>query len=156
MKRHSFIQEEQLRPQIPYRELITKEVVVEYQTGRRSIFGAITSRALLTLYEKNDIVVAILHETPSNRGVTIGQGASVIWPQIKSNYASKKTLISVQGHEGKYEYVTIYAEQLEPKDLTVLVSKETKVSWSPAGALSEIIEKHLEVSKHEEGSVSQS
>lgn len=152
MKRNAFVEEVSLRPEVPYRELIIYDGLWNFEP-RRGVVG-LTGRCHLTIYQKGDIILGISHEAEGLNGTTgptMGQGAVEIWTAVKDIHPSKYYAF-VQGHNGYYEYVNLHENIGKPMGLhrgflTYIISLDETTgwtaSWSPAGTLQEVLERHL-------------
>ena len=138
MRRVTFVEEKVLRPEIPYREYIVHDAVLQYTT----LEGA--SSCLLTIYKKGDTVLGIAHESGQRSQLNIGEGAKYFWPDLKSRY--DKNMICVQGYDGHYQYVSLGAE-IENHGTNVRLNYgrpgNARVVWYPAGTLQQVLERHL-------------
>ncbi len=150
MKRHIFVQEDSLRPEIPFRDLLIFDGIVIFEQDPRIIRRP--SSFQLTVYKKSDTVVAIAHEAPQNRGMTIGEGAISIWHYVeqwvKDNVIAQEkapNIISVQGHNGFYEYVKQKPPTWPTGRIIIMGTPDAheKYDWIPAGDLQEVLERHL-------------
>jgi hypothetical protein len=148
MKRQAFVEERDLRPKVPYRDLLITDGVVNYEVSSRHWNQG---RCRLTFYRKDGKVLAIAHEVEGFTGPTIGEGAVYIWHVVKNTFPQDECIF-VQGHNGFYEYVTLHERELEVKSdpfnltyMVVNVSRQPRyyATWSPAGTLEEVLERHL-------------
>ena len=138
MKRLAFVEEKELRPEIPFRECIVHDAVLQYSTNEGN------SSCLLTIYKKGDTVLGIVHESGLPSKLNIGQGAKFYWPDLRSRYS--KSMICVQGHNGHYEYVSLGAEiENQGSNINLNYGRpgNARVTWYPAGTLEEVLERHL-------------
>lgn len=127
MQRHSFVQEKALRPKVLFREYLVEEGIWDYM-------GHIhRSKCHLTVYRKADMILAIAHETPENKGLNLGDGARYFWKGVKESFEANSH-ICIQGHNGYYEYVEVF-----PQGKGYMGDAK----WSPAGTLQEVLERHL-------------
>lgn len=155
MRRHAFVREEQLRPEIPFRKFIIFDGVINY--GQASLLTTRLSSCQLTVYKRNDTILAIAHEDPANRGATIGEGALSIWSHVDSwvqnnvnHQEVNLNMVRIQGHDGFYEYIKPKPPKFPiQNDSRIFViagmssHAHDKYEWTAAGTLEEVLERHL-------------
>jgi len=139
MKRTVFIEEKELRPEVPFQEYIVHDAVLHYSTLEGQ------SECRLTIYKKGEKILTIAHESGGKTALSIGEGAKYFWPDLKSRY--DKNMICVQGHNGYYEYVSLGTDIEKDRYGNAMLNwghpGYSRVTWYPAGTLEQVLEKHL-------------
>lgn len=147
MKRYEYIENKNPRQLLPYQRLLLFDGIFKF------FQGSIPSTCLLTVYEKDGLVLAIAHEAEEKPRRTIGELAHTLWRTASSHFPSDK-YIFVQGWNGVYEYVKFSYPETPPlsfgeggfpmgRIIEIKGRGLADPSWHPAGTLEEVLNRHL-------------